>query len=289
MNIAHSVSFIVPCFNEEESVQRTADSIREAMGGGTFEIVFIDDCSQDATFERMQLAAAADPRIRIIRNDVNMSLGGSYKRGVAAARHDYTIMVPGDNAFPAASIRQIIGNAARADIVIPEVVNSAVRTPFRLVASKSFTLLMNWLFWLDVGYYNGAVLHRTKLLRSIDITTNGFAYQAEALVKLITRGASYVQCQVRIQERTAGRSSALRLKNQISVWVTIARLLYEVGLFRIIPLQRGVARGKAVAVRGESALDSDGSGQHGWPPLPRRSPDSSGGQSDRQMDQTKQD
>ena len=236
-------------------MQLTANTIREAMGNGTFEIIFIDDCSRDLTFERMQLIAADDPRICIIRNDVNMSLGGSYKRGVAAARHDYAIMVPGDNAFPAASIRQIIDNAGRADIVIPEVVNSAVRTPFRLIASRGFTLLLNWLFWLDVTYYNGAVLHRTELLRTVDITTNGFAYQAEALVKLIARGASYIQCQVRIQERTAGRSSALKLKNQFSVLVTIARLLYQVGLFRRIPFRRGGAGGKAPPVRGNPVPD----------------------------------
>ena len=167
MNIEHAISFIVPCFNEEENVQLTANTIREAMGNGTFEIIFIDDCSRDLTFERMQLIAADDPRIRVIRNDVNMSLGGSYKRGVAAARHDYAIMVPGDNAFPAASIRQIIDNAGRADIVIPEVVNSAVRTPFRthclegLYASFELALLAGRLLLQRRRVApNGASAHR---------------------------------------------------------------------------------------------------------------------------------
>jgi hypothetical protein len=88
------------------------------------------------------------------------------------------------------------------------------------------------LFWLRVGYYNGAVLHRTALLHTIEIKTDSFAYQAEALVKLIARGATYAHCYVSIQERAAGRSSALGMKNQVAVWRTIVHLLVNVGLFR---------------------------------------------------------
>ena len=106
----------------------------------------------------------------------------------------------------------------------------------RAFASKGFTALLNWTFWLNVGYYNGAVLQRNELLRTIEITTNSFAYQAEALVKLIARGATYKHCYVSIQERAAGRSSALSLKNQIAVWRTILHLLAVVGLFCRLPL-----------------------------------------------------
>jgi hypothetical protein len=41
---------------------------------------------------------------------------------------------------------------------------------------------------------------------------------------------------VSIQERAAGRSSALSLKNQIAVWRTILHLLAVVGLFCRLPL-----------------------------------------------------
>src|SRR5262245_51339884 len=110
------------------------------------------------------------------------------------------MMVPGDDGFPAGSIAEIIRHAGEADIVIPVVTNSGVRTWYRAAASKGFTALLNWLFRLGVGYYNGAVLHRTALLHTIDIRTDSFAYQAEALVKLIARGATYVHCYVSIQE-----------------------------------------------------------------------------------------
>jgi dolichol-phosphate mannosyltransferase len=229
--------FVIPCFNEEDNVEPTVGSVREAMGSrGDYEIVLVNDASIDRTLERMQALAVADPHIRVLDNPVNLGFGGSYKRGAKAAIATYVMMLPGDDGFPGQSIAEIISHAGKADIIIPIVTNPGARSWFRAFASKGFTTLLNWTFWLNVGYYNGAVLQRNELLGGIEITTNSFAYQAEALVKLIARGATYEHCHVRMQERAAGRSSALSLKNQVAVWRTILHLLAVVGVFCRLPL-----------------------------------------------------
>jgi glycosyltransferase involved in cell wall biosynthesis len=229
--------FIVPCLNEEDNVGPTVDAARRAMGGrGDYQIVLVDDASRDCTLQHMHELAAADARISVIHNPINLGLGGSYKQGIRAATAKYAMMIPGDNGFPAESIAEIICCAGEADIIIPVVINTADRRWLRAWASRSFTALLNWAFWLDVGYYNGAVLHRTELLQTVEITTNSFAYQAEALVKLIAAGATYKHCYVRIQERATGRSSALSIKNQVAVFKTILHLLAVVGLFRRLPI-----------------------------------------------------
>jgi glycosyltransferase involved in cell wall biosynthesis len=230
-------SFVIPCFNEADNIGPTVNSVREAMGDcDGYEIILVNDASTDCTLKRMHALAMADPHIRVLDNPTNLGFGGSYKRGAAAATATYVMMLPGDDGFPGPSIAEILSRAGQADIIVPIVTNSGTRGWFRALASKGFTTLLNWTFWLDVGYYNGAVLQRNDLLRSIEITTDSFAYQAEALVKLIARGATYKQCYVRIQERAAGRSSALSIKNQLAVWKTILHLLAVVGLFRRFPL-----------------------------------------------------
>jgi len=237
MAIVPTFAFVVPCFNEEDNVGPTVGSVREVMGSrDDYEIILVNDASTDRTLERMQALAVADPRIRVLDNPSNLGFGGSYKRGARAAAATYVMMLPGDDGFPGQSIREIVSHAGEADIIIPVVTNPGARSWLRAFASKGFTTLLNWTFWLNVGYYNGAVLQRNELLRGIEITTNSFAYQAEALVKLIARGATYEHCYVRIQERAAGRSSALSLKNQIAVWKTILHLLAVVGLFCRFPL-----------------------------------------------------
>jgi glycosyltransferase involved in cell wall biosynthesis len=237
MTTLPTFAFVIPCFNEEDNLAATVGSVREAMGGrDDYEIVLVNDASTDHTLERMEALAAADLRIRVLDNPVNLGFGGSYKRGAKVATATYVMMLPGDDGFPGQSIAEIISHAGEADIIIPIVTNPGARSRFRAFASKGFTTLLNWVFWLNVGYYNGAVLQRNDLLRAIEIKTNSFAYQAEALVKLIARGATYTHCYVRIQDRAAGRSSALGLKNQVAVWKTILHLLGDVGLFRRIPL-----------------------------------------------------
>jgi hypothetical protein len=75
-------------------------------------------------------------------------------------------------------------------------------------------------------------LHKASLLRTIAITTNGFAYQAEAIIRLIADGASYTHCPVVIRDRATGRSSALKLKNIAQVTKTVFLLAATVGVFR---------------------------------------------------------
>src|SRR5262249_48800846 len=178
--------FVIPCFNEEDNVGLTVDSVRGASGGrGGYENVLVNEASTHCTFERMQAVAGTGPRIRVLDNPTNLGFGGSYKRGASVATATYVMMLPGDNGFPGQSIAEILGHAGEADIIIPIVTNRGARHWLRAFASEGFTTLLNWTFWLNVGYYNGAVLQRNELLRSIEITTNSFAYQAEALVKLI--------------------------------------------------------------------------------------------------------
>jgi glycosyltransferase involved in cell wall biosynthesis len=237
MTTVPTFCFVIPCFNEQDNVAATVGSVREAMGRrADYEIILVNDASTDRTLEQMQALAAADPRIHVLDNPTNLGFGGSYKRGASAATATYVMMLPGDDGFPRQSIAEILSHAGEADIIIPVATNRGARHWSRAFASQGFTTLLNWTFWLRVGYYNGAVLQRNELLRTIEITTNSFAYQAEALVKLIARGATYKHCYVSIQERAAGRSSALNLKNQIAVWRTILHLLAVVGLFRRLPL-----------------------------------------------------
>jgi dolichol-phosphate mannosyltransferase len=163
-------------------------SVRRWGGRNDYEIILVNDASTDRTLKQMQALAVADPRIRVLDNPTNLGFGGAYKRGASVATTTYVMMLPGDDGFPGQSIAEIISHAGDADIIIPIVTNPGARHWFRAFASKGSTTLLNWAFWLDVGYYNGAVLQRNELLRTVEITTNSFAYQAEALVKLIARG-----------------------------------------------------------------------------------------------------
>jgi len=220
------VTFVVPCYNEAKNVCATLQEIELAFresGLSSYEIVVVDDCSTDNTNEIVAARAKHDSCVRLITNRKNLGFGGAYKTGIARARGTYVIMVPGDNAHPHEGITPILQQAGTADIIVPYVKNPAARSWFRRVGSLGFTALVNTLFGLDVPYFNGLVLHKTDLLRTIDIQTDGFAYQAEALVKLLCKGYSFRKVPVEIAERQEGRSSALSPRNMLHV----AKAIFE--------------------------------------------------------------
>ena len=101
-----------------------------------------------------------------------------------------------------------------------------------------YTALMNLLFGMNLRYFNGIVLHKRPVIQSVTIETDGFAYQAEALIKLIKSGHSFAQTPQWILERKFGSSKAFYPKNIVRVLKTVARLYYQIQIKK-----SGIAKG----------------------------------------------
>lgn len=210
------ITFVVPCYNEALNIAGTIREIERASasaGLARSEILVVDDCSLDDTAAVVTALLPAHPNVRLARNPRNLGFGGAYKAGVAQAKGERVILIPGDDCYPNESIAAVLRKANEADIVVPYRTNPEGRTWRRRTTSQAFTTLLNMLFGLRIPYYNGIVLHRTALLRSIDIRTDSFAFQAEALIKLIKRGATYVTVGIPIVESEKKKTSAFRWRN----------------------------------------------------------------------------
>ena len=88
-----SVAVVVPAYNEEHLV---AETIR-GIPGFVDRIIVVDDCSRDATAE---CAAAADPRVEVVRHSVNAGVGAAIVTGYKHARDlnvDVTCVMAADN------------------------------------------------------------------------------------------------------------------------------------------------------------------------------------------------
>ena len=205
-----------------------------------YELLLFDDGSTDRTGAIMDELAEADPRhVRVTHNPTPRNLGGVYKQGIALARMDYILMVPGDNENPGAALQAPFDAIGRADIVLPYPVNSDVRGIVRHLVSRVYVGLLNRLFGLRVRYYNGTVIHRTANLKDLSIKTSSFAYQAEILIKLLCAGKSFVEVPIRIDPPKPGRRSrAFRWKNMVQVGRTVGDLFMDIRVRRALPFAR---------------------------------------------------
>lgn len=228
---------IVPALNEQAVVGGVlADIYRETSKAfEVFEIIAVNDGSTDDTGRVMDEFAAAHAGISVIHNKPNIGLGASFQLGLSRAKHNYVMLLCGDGGLPARSLPAIYEKVGTADLVIPYMLNlKRIKTPARYLLSRTYANLLNVLFGFRLRYYNGLPVYRRSLLQAITITSEGFGFQGEILVKLLKSGCTYVQVGVDGAEET-GNSSALRIKNVVSVGKTFAHLIMEIARFKPVP------------------------------------------------------
>ena len=225
-----TISVTIPALNEEKNIQFTVENVISAITNkfSDYELLIFDDCSTDNTGIITDELSKKNEKIKVIHNPKTMGFGYNYRKGVELAQYDYISMIPGDNEISSDSINEMFSLVAKADIVIPYTVNYWIRPLTRQIISRLFTVFMNFLFGLNLKYYNGPVIHKKEIIKSIPLTTDSFAFQAEALIKSIKSGHSFVQVGMYLQEREYGKSKAFKLKNILGVIRTVLRLLWKI-------------------------------------------------------------
>jgi dolichol-phosphate mannosyltransferase len=237
--ILQSVTFVVPALNEERVVEGVVRDIWTVVDAriSTYEIILIDDGSTDRTGDIMDRLATELPNVRVVHNRPNIGLGACYQLGVKQARLDYVMMLCGDGGLPASSLPPIIEKIGTADIVVPWMPNlKKIKSPGRYFVSRSYTTLMNVISGHHLHYYNGLPVHRRALLKQITITSSGFGFQGEVLVKLLKSGRSYVEVAVPGAE-TTNKTSVFRWRNLASVTKTVVKLLAHLFRFKPVPVR----------------------------------------------------
>lgn len=218
MSNVDSITIIVPALNEERNITSTLMTLVSVLPEyfSQWEILVFNDGSTDRTFEKALAFAGCYPQVRLINHAVPHNLGGCYKEGIALATGYYVMLVPGDNECGESVLRSVFSSKGIANIIIPFTANQEVRPLGRQLLSNAFTFIMNILSTKKLSYYNGTVLHKTALVRSVSIKTNSFAYQAEVLVSLLRKGHSYIEIPICIDYRNNGKSKALSLRNIVA-------------------------------------------------------------------------
>jgi len=79
------VSVIVPAFNAEETIGHALESILK-QSWESLEVIVVDDCSSDGTWEILRSIARRDDRLELIRNSRNVGPYVSKNRAVERAR-----------------------------------------------------------------------------------------------------------------------------------------------------------------------------------------------------------
>lgn len=129
------VSVVVPAYNEVDHIAAEVEELQRvlAASGWQFEIIVVDDGSDDATAH-----AAASAGVRVLRLRRNQGYGAALKRGIAEARYGWVLITDADGTYPASAIPALLAVASRNEMVVGARTGDSVSIPLQRRPAKWF-------------------------------------------------------------------------------------------------------------------------------------------------------
>lgn len=188
--IERQLSVVMPAYNEQDTIEEIVGLVLASPY--TAELLIIDDCSSDDTVKIVE--GLTDPRIRLIRQDVNQGKGAAIRRGFAAATQPFVIVQDADLEYDPADYHQIMGPLldGKADVVFGSrfLTTQAHRVLYywHSVGNRFLTTLSNMFTNLNVSDMETCYkAFRREVLQSFELEEDRFGIEPEMTAK-IARG-----------------------------------------------------------------------------------------------------
>ena len=152
---APTLSFVIPCFNEQDNLRPLVAAIRDVVDPLqlSYEIVITDDCSRDRTWEILQQLAATDPRIRALRFAFNCGESAAQWAGMKIARGRYIVTLDADLQNDPKDLPKFLEGLQRYDCVCGSRVESRAQGDgfIRVISSRIANWVRNRLSGEDIS------------------------------------------------------------------------------------------------------------------------------------------
>ena len=151
--VTPDVSVVIPLRDEELNVVPLHEELTAVLNGlgAAYEIIMVDDGSEDGTFERLVDVQSKDPAVRVIRFRRNFGQTAAFAAGFARARGRIIVTSDGDLQNDPADIPRMLALAEAHDVVVGWRRNRKDSFLTRHLPS----MVANWL----IGLVSGIRLH----------------------------------------------------------------------------------------------------------------------------------
>lgn len=143
------LSIIIPCYNEEQDIQKTIETVKSYMTKFDFdyELIAVDDGSKDNTYEVISKIKGIKP----ITYKPNRGKGGAVQEGIRNAEGDFVLFMDADLSTDLKAIDDmmpmlendavIVGTRHHKESIVP------IKQPLkRRITSKGCRVIVDWKF-----------------------------------------------------------------------------------------------------------------------------------------------
>jgi glycosyltransferase involved in cell wall biosynthesis len=242
------LSILIPVYNERTVVERSITQVVAAPLPENMEreLVIVDDCSTDGTFDILQRLAQAYPEIRLFRHQKNAGKGAAVRTAIGKAEGDFAIIQDADLEYDPAEYGRLLQPLldGRADAVFGSRYLAGEQTrvlPFwHSMMNKGLTLVSNMFCNLNLTDMETCYkVFRTDLLKSVPIRSNRFGFEPEITMKSAKRKFRIYEVPISYHGRTYEEGKKIGWKDGVKALAVIARFWLIDDLYAA-PYGRGV-------------------------------------------------
>ena len=144
--MAPELSIVIPVYNEEDVLPLLAARLRPVADGlgATYEVITVDDGSDDLSPAVLQRLMRDWPQLRIVRLRANAGHQAAISAGLASARGDYVVTLDADLQDPPEVIPEMLAQARaqRVDVVYGVRSDRSSDSAFKRLSAKAFYRLI---------------------------------------------------------------------------------------------------------------------------------------------------
>ena len=236
-----TLSVLIPCYNEATTIDRTLDAIaalgrKLAPAGITLQIVAVDDCSRDGTWERLSKRAEASVgMMRIRRHDVNRGKGSAIQTARGEATGDIVVIQDADLEYDPADIPALIAPIVdgRADAVCGTRFGGAgahrVLYFYHRMGNGALTFLSNMFTNLNLTDMETCYkVFRRSVIQSITIEEERFGFEPEITAKVAKLGCRIYEVGISYYGRTYAEGKKIGYKDGLrAIWCIVKYNLFR--------------------------------------------------------------
>ncbi|MCD8197175.1 MAG: glycosyltransferase family 2 protein [Lachnospiraceae bacterium] len=218
------IAVLIPCYNEEKTVQKVVKDFREVLPEAT--IYVYDNNSSDRTAE---LAAAAGA---VVRHEYQQGKGNVIRRMFREIDAQVYIVTDGDDTYPAEYARQMVNEVLehQADMVVGDRLSSTYFTenkrPFHNFGNSLVRGTINRLFHTEIkDIMTGYRAFSYQFVKTFPVLSKGFEIETEMTIHAADKNMQVDNVVIEYRDRPEGSESKLNTYSDgAKVLMSIAKL-----------------------------------------------------------------